>query len=88
MAKCDSEKQACLDAGIVLALIDLTNDKKVMNFDDNSIHIFDVLRTMTEFEAGKQAFVKTDTQIRIGMSGNFLRPDIDRPVLLEIIKTQ
>lgn len=38
-------------------------------------------------EAGKQAFVKTDTQIRIGMSGNFLRPDIDRPVLLEIIKT-
>ena len=38
-------------------------------------------------EAGKQAFVKTDTQIRICMSGNFLRPDIDRPVLLEIIKT-
>lgn len=38
-------------------------------------------------EAGKQPFVKTDDIIRIGMSGNFLRPDIDRPVLLEIIKT-
>lgn len=38
-------------------------------------------------EAGKEPFVKTDDIIRIGMSGNFLRPDIDRPVLLEIIKT-
>jgi hypothetical protein len=38
-------------------------------------------------EAGKQPFVKTDDQIRIGMSGNFLRPDIDRPLLLEIIRT-
>lgn len=38
-------------------------------------------------EAGKQPFIKTDDIIRIGMSGNFLRPDIDRPVLLEIIKT-
>ena len=37
-------------------------------------------------EAGKQPFVKTDEIIRIGMSGNFLRPDIDRPVLLDIIK--
>ena len=38
-------------------------------------------------EEGKKPFVKTDEVIRIGMSGNFLRPDIDRPVLLEIIKT-
>ena len=38
-------------------------------------------------EEGKKPFVKTDDQIRIGMSGNFLRPDIDRPVLLEIIQT-
>ena len=38
-------------------------------------------------KAGKQPFVKTDNVIRIGMSGNFLRPDIDRPVLLEIIRT-
>lgn len=38
-------------------------------------------------EAGKQPFVKTDDIIRIGMSGNFLRPDIDRPVLLEIIQS-
>ena len=37
-------------------------------------------------EAGKQTFVKTDTQIRIGMSGNFLRPEIDRKILLDIIK--
>ncbi len=36
---------------------------------------------------GKKPFVKTDEVIRIGMSGNFLRPDIDRPILLEIIKT-
>jgi hypothetical protein len=36
-------------------------------------------------EAGKIPFAKTDEQIRIGMSGNFLRPDIDRPVLLDII---
>ena len=38
-------------------------------------------------EEGKKPFVKTDEVIRIGMSGNFLRPDIDRPVLQEIIKT-
>jgi hypothetical protein len=38
-------------------------------------------------EEGKKPFFKTDDKIRIGMSGNFLRPDIDRPVLLEIIKT-
>ena len=38
-------------------------------------------------EAGKQPFIKTDNKIRIGMSGNFLRPDIDRPVLLEIIQS-
>ena len=38
-------------------------------------------------EEGKKPFVKTDDVIRIGMSGNFLRPDIDRQVLLEIIKT-
>lgn len=38
-------------------------------------------------EEGKKPFVKTDDVIRIGMSGNFLRPDIDRPVLLEIIRT-
>jgi hypothetical protein len=38
-------------------------------------------------EEGKKPFVKKDHQIRIGMSGNFLRPDIDRPVLLDIIQT-
>jgi glycosyltransferase involved in cell wall biosynthesis len=36
-------------------------------------------------EEGKKPFNKADDKIRIGMSGNFLRPDIDRPVLLEII---
>ena len=38
-------------------------------------------------EAGKHPFIKKDEIIRIGMSGNFLRPDIDRPVLIDIIKT-
>jgi glycosyltransferase involved in cell wall biosynthesis len=38
-------------------------------------------------EEGKKPFVKMDEVIRIGMSGNFLRPDIDRPVLIEIIKS-
>jgi hypothetical protein len=38
-------------------------------------------------EEGKKPFVKTDDVIRIGMSGNFLRPDIDRSTLLEIIRT-
>jgi hypothetical protein len=38
-------------------------------------------------EEGKKPFVKTDYIIRIGMSGNFLRPEIDRSALLEIIKT-
>lgn len=38
-------------------------------------------------EEGKKPFIKTDEIIRIGMSGNFLRPDIDRSVLLEIINT-
>jgi hypothetical protein len=36
-------------------------------------------------EAGKIPFTKIDDKLRIGMSGNFLRPDIDRPVLLDII---
>jgi len=36
-------------------------------------------------DAGKIPFAKSDEQFRIGMSGNFLRPDIDRPVLLDII---
>jgi hypothetical protein len=36
-------------------------------------------------DAGKIPFSKTDEQFRIGMSGNFLRPDIDRTVLLDII---
>jgi hypothetical protein len=36
-------------------------------------------------EEGKKPFIKKDDKIRIGMTGNFLRPDIDRPVLLEII---
>ena len=38
-------------------------------------------------EEGKHPCIKTDEIIRIGMSGNFLRPDIDRPVLIDIIKT-
>ena len=38
-------------------------------------------------EEGKKHFVKNDKVIRIGMSGNFLRPDIDRPLLLELITT-
>ncbi len=38
-------------------------------------------------EEAKKPFVKRDDIIRIGISGNFLRPDIDRPVLLDIIKT-
>jgi glycosyltransferase involved in cell wall biosynthesis len=38
-------------------------------------------------EAGELPFIKTDDQYRIGMSGNFLRPDIDRPVLLDIIRS-
>ena len=36
-------------------------------------------------DAGKLPFIKSDEQFRIGMSGNFLRSDIDRPVLLDII---
>lgn len=35
--------------------------------------------------AGKHSYLKTDEQFRIGMSGNFLRPDIDRPILIDII---
>jgi hypothetical protein len=38
-------------------------------------------------EEGKKPFVKTDEFIRIGMSGNFLRPEIDRTLLLQIIRT-
>jgi hypothetical protein len=36
-------------------------------------------------EEGKKPFVKTDDKIRIGMSGNFLRPEINRATLLEIV---
>jgi hypothetical protein len=38
-------------------------------------------------DASKIPFVKFDEQFRIGMSGNFLRLDIDRPVLLDIIRS-
>jgi hypothetical protein len=38
-------------------------------------------------EEGKKPFVKTDEVMRIGMSGNFLRPEIDRSVLIQIIRT-
>jgi hypothetical protein len=36
-------------------------------------------------EEGKMKFIKKDKQIRIGLSGNFLRSDIDRQALLDII---
>ncbi len=36
-------------------------------------------------EEGKKPFFKTDDKIRIGMSGNFLRPDIDRKMLSDLI---
>lgn len=36
-------------------------------------------------EEGKKPFIKTHNKIHIGMAGNFLRADIDRPVLLDII---
>ena len=38
-------------------------------------------------DAGAKPSVKTDEVVRVGLSGNFLRPDIDRPILLEIIKS-
>ena len=38
-------------------------------------------------DAGVRNFIKTDEVIRVGLSGNFLRPDIDRPILLEIINS-
>ncbi len=38
------------------------------------------------FEASKTPYIKTDTQVRVGMSGNFLRPDLDRQILLSIIE--
>ena len=37
--------------------------------------------------AGKHSYLKTDEQFRIGMSGNFLRPDIDWPILIDIISS-
>ena len=38
-------------------------------------------------EEGAKPFVKNDNIIRVGLSGNFLRPDIDRPVFLDLIAT-
>lgn len=38
-------------------------------------------------EAGAKPYVKIDDIIKVGLSGNFLRPDIDRPILTEIINT-
>ena len=38
-------------------------------------------------DAGAKPYIKTDGVIRVGLSGNFLRPDIDRPLLIEIIKS-
>jgi hypothetical protein len=35
---------------------------------------------------GLKPFVKYDNKIRVGLSGNFLRPDLNRIMLLEIIK--
>lgn len=39
------------------------------------------------FDAAALPYSKPDQQIRVGMSGNFLRPDIDRPTLLKVIKS-
>lgn len=36
-------------------------------------------------DAGAKPFVKTDEVIRVGLSGNFLRSDLDRTTLLDII---
>jgi hypothetical protein len=36
-------------------------------------------------EAGRLPFIKNDDKFRIGMSGNFLRKDIDRPVLIDVL---
>ena len=38
-------------------------------------------------EAGAQPFLKTDEVIRVGLSGNFLRSDLDRTTLLDIIES-
>jgi hypothetical protein len=38
-------------------------------------------------DEGAKPYLKTDEVIRVGLSGNFLRPDIDRPLLIEIIKS-
>lgn len=38
-------------------------------------------------EAGAQPFLKTDEVIRVGLSGNFLRSDLDRTTLLDIINS-
>ena len=39
------------------------------------------------FDAAAKPYSKSDQQIRVGMSGNFLRPDIDRSTLLKVIKS-
>lgn len=39
------------------------------------------------FDAAATPYSKSDQQIRVGMSGNFLRTDIDRPTLLKVIKS-
>jgi glycosyltransferase involved in cell wall biosynthesis len=38
-------------------------------------------------DAGATPYQKKEDIIRVGLSGNFLRPDIDRPILLAIIKS-
>ena len=38
-------------------------------------------------DAGVKPHIKKDKVVRVGLSGNFLRPDIDRPVLIEIIQS-
>jgi glycosyltransferase involved in cell wall biosynthesis len=38
-------------------------------------------------DAGAKPYQKKEDIIRVGLSGSFIRPDIDRPILLEIIKS-
>jgi hypothetical protein len=78
--------QSALDAAIGANIIfSVTNEilSKYSSFDVPKYHI---QHGISESFLKENVGIRQNSSIRVGISGNLLRPDIDRPVLLQIIR--
>ncbi len=86
LPKPNSFSQACQSASLIISvaqeILDLylpCTQAKHLLLQHGVAHCF--------LEAGKLSFHPKSHRIKIGFSGNLLRPDINRPVLTEIVKS-